>query len=120
MIVLPSRIDVVQPTADGSPLVDPTELAKMWAEFPAELAANAQVARVILDAAIGASVRSGKRPQRSESEPLYSEAPGGPRPAGYQISEPERRLARTVGISEKQWSESAKNYQPDATNILGD
>lgn len=105
---------------DGAPLVDPQELAQMWADFPAELAANPQVARVILDAAVGASVRTGKRAVRSSHEPVYTEAPGGQRGGGYQITDVERRLARTAGVKEKDWADSAKTYRPDATNILGD
>ena len=106
--------------SDGGPLCDPQQLAQMWAEFPAELSANPEVARVILDAAVGASVRQGKRPQRAEQEPLYSEAPGGRAPGEYRASDMERKIARSVGLSDKQWSDSAKQYQPDAVNILGD
>ena len=106
--------------ADGGPLVDPQHLAQMWAEFPAELSANPEVARVILDAAVGASVRQGKRPQRAEQEPLYTEVPGGRAPGEYRASDMERKIARNVGMSDKQWTDAAKQYQPDAVNILGD
>jgi hypothetical protein len=109
-----------QQTPDGQPLVDPQELARMWAEFPPELAANPDVARVILEAAVGRAVRSGKRVSRSESEPLFTEAPGGQRAGDYRITDMERKMARTTGMDEKKWTETAKTYKPDAINILGD
>ena len=29
-------------------------------------------------------------------------------------------MAKAIGLNEKQWTEQAKGYQPDAANILGD
>lgn len=109
-----------QQDAEGRPLVDAQELAQLWATFPPELAANPDVARVILDAAIGQATRSGKRGHGAPQEPVFTEAPGGGRDSAYRMSEPERKLAKNVGLSEKQWADSAKQYRPDAINILGD
>lgn len=109
-----------QKAADGGPLVDVNDLARLWQTFPPELAANPEVAKVILNAAIGETVRSGKRPQRVETEPLFSETPGGRGPAEYRMSALEKSVARVAGISEKQFAERAKQYQPDAVNVLGD
>lgn len=106
---------------DGQPLVDPNVLAQIWATFPAELTANGEVAKVVLRAAIGESVVSGKRPQRLENEPVFSEAPGGQRqPHDYRMSPLERNVARVAGMSEKDFAAAAKQYKPDAYNVLGD
>ena len=110
-----------QRATDGSPLVDPNELAQEWAQMPPELAANPEVAQVILDRVVGRSLRSGKRPpQRQESEPLFSETPGGRGSGDYQISPMEKRMSKNVGLSEKDWTASAKQFKPDTVNILGD
>lgn len=109
-----------QTDGDGNPLVDPEFLAGIWAEFPSELTAQPEVARTVLEAAIGRATRAGRRPKAQGREPIFTEPSGGPRGQQYQISDQERRFAKTSGMSEKQWADSAKNYQRDAINILGD
>lgn len=104
---------------DGLPLVDPNDLATVWQTFPPELAANPDVARVILEAAIGRAVRSGRHGS-APAEPQFTEAPGGSRVGGFAISRVEQKVARALGMSEKQYADAAKGYQPDAVNILGD
>lgn len=105
----------------GNPLVDPQFLATEWAKLPADLTSRPEVAQHILQAAIGAYHMSGKRPSAApHSEPLYSEPAGGGRPQAYQISDVERRIAKTAGISEKDWAGTAKNYRPDMMNVLGE
>ena len=108
-----------QRDANGNALIDPQYLAEIWAQCPAELTANPEAARTILEAAIGRATVQGKRPQHG-SEPLFTEPSGGRPGSGYTMSEPERKIAKNVGLSDKQWAESAKSYQPDATNVLGD
>lgn len=105
---------------DGAPLVDTQELAKLWQSFPPELAANPEVAQIILNAAIGETVRSGKRPQRPDQEPVFSETPGGRHQGEYRMSALEKSVAKVAGISEDQFAKRAKEYQPDAVNVLGD
>ena len=109
-----------QVDAHGHPLVDPAELAQVWASFPAEMVANPQVAQEVLKNVVGAAIMSGKRPTSGGPEPVFSEPAGGPRNAPYQMSEPERKVARAAGIDEKKWAESAKTFRPDSINILGD
>lgn len=108
-----------QRDANGDPLIDPNYLAEIWSQCPPELTANPEAAKTILEAAIGRATVQGKRPQRGQ-EPVFTEVPGGRQGSGYRMSEQERKMARTVGLDEKQWTASAKAYQPDATNILGD
>ena len=110
-----------QQTPDGAPLVDPQELATVWATFPPELAADPQVAQVILEAAIGRTIRSGKALPVAGRAPLFTEPPGGQRGGdGYRISDLERKVARNTGVSEKAWAEQAQQFKPDASNVLGD
>lgn len=106
---------------DGRALVDPAVLAAEWAKLPAELTARPEVAQHVLKAAIGEFAMSGKRqPAADDREPVFTEVPGGGHGQTYRISDTERKLARTAGLSEQQWSDSAKQYQPDRLNVLGD
>ena len=103
---------------DGQPLVDPHVLASLWTTFPKELTANPQVAEVILNAAVGGSVRTKKAPVARPGEPTFTESPGGRRPASYTISSLEKKVADGVGVSAADWEKSAKTYQPGTPNTL--
>lgn len=104
---------------DGQPLVDSNVLANTWAHFPPELAANREVAKIILQAAIGESVMTrAPRPRAPEREPVYSESPGGPRGTGYTISNLEKKVAASAGIKSTDWESRAKGYQPGVPNTL--
>lgn len=110
-----------QKTDDGRPLVDHKALATMWASFPAELTAQPDVARVVLNAAIGEAVRSNTpAPHVAEYEPVHSEAPGGGPATSYRISDVERRVAKSQGIKESDWTSRAKTYRPGEFNVLGE
>lgn len=112
---------VTQKAADGSALVEPKALAQLWSTFPAHLTANPDVARVILKAAIGESVMSGTPSiQPPEREPTFTESPGGARPGTYRMSDLERSVAKTAGLTEKQFEARAKTYKPDSVNVLGE
>lgn len=107
--------------ADGHPLVDPAVLAAEWAKLPADLTSRPEVAQHILKAAIGEYAMSGKRqPAADDREPVFTEVPGGSREPTYRMSEVERKMARTAGLTEMQWTDSARQYQPDRLNVLGD
>lgn len=112
-----------QRTADGSPLVDPSVLANVFAyvmkEDPRILADRAAV-QVIMDSVAGQAARVGRPSGEPRREPLFSEAAGGGRRQDYRMSDVERKLARTAGMSDKDFSAQAQKYQPDAVNILGD
>lgn len=109
-----------QRDAAGQPLVDPAILAQEWSKLPAELTAQPQVAEFVLNSAIGVMQRTGKRPPAAPTyEPVFSEAAGGPRQP-YQMSTMEQKMAKSQGISDKDWAARAKDYQPGAVNILGD
>jgi len=105
----------------GQPLVTPEVLAREWAKLPPKLTADPQVAQWVLKAAIGeASLTGAAPPPRPEYEPAVSEASGGSRGPGYRISDLERKMARTAGIKETDWTAQAQTYAPDRINILGD
>lgn len=106
---------------DGRPLVDPSVLANQWAKLPPELTANPDVAQWVLRAAIGEATVSGRQaPAAPSQEPTFTEAPGGASRPAYAMSDIERRVARSAGISEKDWTARAQTYQPDSVNVLGD
>lgn len=108
---------------DGRPLADPKILADIWAyamdENP-EYAANPQNASALLLVAIGQGVVTGKQPPSAPTQdPLMTEPAGGGHGA-YQITPLERRMAQNAGLSEAEWTKRAKDFQPDAVNVLGD
>lgn len=100
--------------------IDPATVAQMWTTLPPDLTQHAEVAQLLLRATIGDAVFSGKTVQPPAREPIFSEAPGGQRQQQYQISDVEKRMAMASGLSEKDWTDRAKGYQPDAENVLGD
>lgn len=107
--------------ADGQQLVDPRVLAQLWAQLPPELTQHAQVRDIVLNAAIGASVRAGKQgPQRPTQAQPFSESPSGQRGATFQHSKFTRDIAQAAGMSEKAFSEGARTYRPGEVNTLGD
>lgn len=103
---------------NGQPLVDPRALAEQWALLPAELTAKPEVAQHLLKTVAGDMLLSGKQPPAApQYEPTFTETPGGRRP-GYQMSNIEKTMARATGMSEKDFAERAKSYQPGVTNFL--
>lgn len=104
----------------GQPLVDPKLLAEMWVQLPAELTQHPEVGQLILDAAIGKSVRTTGRVQRAERAPVLSEPAGGRTGPQWQMDRMAKSLAQAAGLTEKAFTEGAKGYQPGAVNVLGD
>jgi hypothetical protein len=74
----------------------------------------------VLNAAIGKSVRTTGRVARPERAPVISEPAGGRSGPQWQMDRMAKQIAQHAGISDKAFTESAKGYQPGATNILGD
>lgn len=110
-----------QKGADGAPLADPDILREMWAAVPAELTADPQVAQDRLKAAIGETIIRGKKPVAPPRyEPTFTEAPGGFRERTYEMNPMERTIAANQGISEQDWTATAKKYVPGRTNRLGE
>lgn len=107
--------------ADGALLADPEILDQVWREVPPELTADPRVAQERLRVAIGETLLQGKKPTAPMSrEPLLTEAPGGFRERAYEMSPMERTLSQNHGISESEWTTTAKKYVPGRTNRLGD
>ena len=100
--------------------VDPAAVALVWKALPANLTQHPEVAQHVLQVAMGNAALTGKvGPTAPDLEPLLSEAAGGGRGA-YRISDLEKKIANISGMSEKDFGDRAKQYQPDAVNILGD
>lgn len=107
--------------SQGQPLVDPQILAGEWQKVPMDLSQHPEVAEHLLRVAIAEQVLSGKTPPPVPShEPIFTEGPGGQRQGAYQISDIEKRMARVAGMTEKDFTATAKTYQPDTENVLGD
>lgn len=104
----------------GQPLVDPKVLASLWVQLPPELTQHQEVGELILDAAIGKSIRTTGRVQRPDRPPTVSEPPGGRSGPAYQMDQMARSLAKNAGISDKDFQAGAKSYQAGQTNVLGD
>ncbi len=108
-----------QVDADGQALVDPQQLASVWATFPPELSANPEVAKVILKATLGEAVMTRKPKARGlDREPSFSEPPGGRGQGAYTISNVEKKVAAASGINTADWEKRAKGYQPGQPNSL--
>lgn len=107
---------------DGNdqPLVDPKELAQMWASLPPELTAHPEVGELLLDAAIGKTVRTKGHVQRPERAPVHSEPSGGRSGPQFEMDRMAKSLAKNAGISDKDFTATAKTFQPGNTNVLGD
>lgn len=88
-----------------------------------KILADPQVANLLALTALGlqASHKKGTPAAAVPAVPapgpvLETERPGGS--AQVQMTEESRRLMRSAGISEKQWTESAKKYVPGRANVL--
>lgn len=106
--------------ASDQQFVDPKVLAEMWAQLPPELTQHAEVGELILDAAIGKTVRTGGRVARAERAPVVSEPSGGQVGPQYQMDRMAKQIAAHAGITPKQFADSAKGYQPGQTNVIGE
>ena len=106
--------------AHDQPLVDPKALAEIWASLPAELTQHAEVGELLLDAAIGKTVRGGARVPRADRAPIVSEPAGGRNGPSYQMDRMAKQIANHAGMSEKAFTDAAKTFRPDTVNIIGD
>lgn len=114
----------LQRDPDGEPvlgrLVDPQTLAKLWAQLPPEMTQHPEVAEIVLDAAIGQSVRKGGRVARPERGPVISEPAGGRGGPAWTPNDTAKKIAREAGLSDKDLAASAKTYVPGGINVIGD
>ena len=101
--------------SDGQPLVDPRILAEEWVQLPVELTQNPQVAEVVLERAIGKSLRQGKSRQAVLRSPVFSEASGGRQAGGPVVLTP---LDRKLGLTEKDLKESAKGFVAGGVSVI--
>lgn len=102
--------------SDGRPLVDPQILAAEWVQLPADLTQHPQVAEVVLERAIGKSLRQGKRVSPPAREPVFSESPGGRGPSPVVLTDLDRKL----GLTEKDLKASAGKFVAGGISVIGD
>lgn len=114
----------LQRDSAGTPVlqrsVDPKILAQLWAQLPAELTAHPEVADLVMNAAIGATIRRRGSVARPERDPTLSEPSGGGSGPRWQMDTLTKGVAQAAGMSEKKFAESAAAYKPGQTNVLGD
>ena len=99
---------------------DPRILAQLWAQLPPELTAHEEVGDLVLNAAIGATMRQRGMANRPEREPLISEPSGGRSGGTWQMDAVAKSIAAAAGMSEKAFTEQAKDFKPGAVNVIGD
>lgn len=104
-----------QVDASGQPLVDPQILAQEWVQLPHTLTQDPRVAEVVLERAIGKSVRGGRRPQGPARGPVLSEAPGGQQRQPVTLTE----NARKLGLSKGDLDASQKTFNPGGASEIG-
>ena len=107
---------------DNKPLVDPEELAKVWAGVPAEVTAHPAGARTVLENVVGraALARLQGRVASPEREPAFSEPAGGRPTAPFAMGEQEKKMARAAGLTDKQYMDGAKGFNPTGPNVIGE
>ena len=110
----------MQRDGDNHPLVDPKELVALWTQLPVELTQHPEVGELVLDAAIGRSLRTTGRVPRAERAPTFSEPAGGRAGPQWAMDAMAKSLAKNAGISAKDFEATGKTYVPGATNVLGD
>ena len=94
-------------------------LAEEFAKLPPELSGQPEVADHVMNAALGKIARSRKAtPPKPEREPVFTEPSSSPRPSGYTISNLEKSIANSRGISHSDWEKTAKQYVPGQPNAL--
>jgi hypothetical protein len=111
-------VRMVQMTDDaGHPLIDPQLLAQEWVALGPEMTQHAEVAEVVLERAIGKSLRTGKRSMPNARGPVLSEsAGGGSGAAATKLTD----LARRVGLTETDLKTSQKTFNPGGVSAVGD
>lgn len=100
----------------GQPLVDPEFLAKEWVQLDVSLTQDPAVAEVVLERALGKSMRSKSKgrvaaPVRS---PVFSESPGGRPQASVGLS----GLDKKLGITEKDLKETQGKFVPGGVSTF--
>lgn len=107
---------------EGRAWVDAKELAQVWAQLPTELTAVPEVAELVLDSVIGKGTRTRARGRVAAPgrEPTFSEPAGGRGAGAFALGDVERKMARAAGITDKQYEETAKGFQPGGPNVIGE
>lgn len=109
-----------QRDANNQPVVDPKTLAELWTQFPPELTQHPEVARVILEAAVGRSALARGRSPVVTRDPLVTEPSGGRQTGAFTLTDLDRTVAKAAGMSDKAFEAQAKTYKPNTVNVIGD
>jgi hypothetical protein len=103
---------------DGQLMADPNIVVDLWKSLPPELTQHAEVAEIVMDAALGRSQRQksrGRTVPPPSREPVLSEAPGGRVSHDVTLTE----TGRKMGLTQTDLKDSAKNFRPGETSPIG-
>lgn len=91
----------------GRPLATPESIREAYAQLPAELASNPNVAHVAIGTAMLIDRLKGRTPHVTPTydEPLFTEPAGGGR-RGAVMTDDDREIAKRVGVDEKTYQQS--------------
>jgi hypothetical protein len=105
---------------DGSS-VDQNALRQVFAGMPAELAADPQVATVLLAVAAGASRFSGQpQPAPPARAPLFTEDSGGTVRTKQALTSLDRKVIAARGMTEDAFHKATADFKPGRTNVIED
>lgn len=103
---------------DGNLMADPQVVVDLWKSLPPDLTQHAEVAEIVMDAALGRSQRQknkGRTVAPPSREPVFTEAAGGRITQDYTPSE----NAKKMGLTQTDLKESAKTYRPGDVSPIG-
>ncbi len=106
--------------APGGVVIDPKVAQEVWTMVPPQLSSQPAIAQVLRRVALAETIlRGGKpAPQPVGRPPVQTEASGGRPPAGHPLSDIESRIARSRGMTDKQWQTARDTYRPGQPNVL--
>jgi len=105
---------------------DPNLINQMWASLPAEYTADPRVANILPALALGLqswgqhASKLPAQPAPPAAPPLHTEGIGVTQPRRVAITEAERRVLETKGMTEKKYEDLTKGFVKGKTNQLED
>ena len=93
---------------------------RLFSQIPPELAADPNVASVLYFAAKGMAAHNEEAGISAPPPPVVTEAPGGRTAPTVNLSDLDRRMARTLGRTTADYQKSAGKFKPGMPNSLED
>jgi len=101
-------------------MVDRGELTKVWEIVPPELSAKPEVAAIIYDLALAASIRAGKYKGTQAQQPavLQTESLGGGGKVTRELDAVGAKFARAADMKPGEFAKQSERFKPGQTNSL--